>query len=339
MIAEPVLWQRIHCTRKEFVACVAIALTVSFARGTNVGSCIRHLSFSPGVILKIKKNTTLLNNVLVVLSHASNLVRLEMQPDLQHSMLLALRNTASVRTLTELCVAFPPEALDAIAYIDEFKSLTFLDVEFPTANFQRPSECKPWDLRHLKTLKCLPFADEQAQCCQYFIDCNFPVLDSLQLRLGYITDVEHLSQLYLSKASSLKEFFVYLKDEHYAAVLPHLTGIERLIVEYGSPFLVPALPASVSDLRLRCRSMEHVTNLYGVLDLLSDGRDCSVKIVRVEIIGSMGFQWMSNDEDKLLGDGTIERADLKEKLIQYMSKGLVILDKHDKSLLDYIPWR
>jgi hypothetical protein len=262
-----------------------------------------------------------------------------MKPDLQHSMLLSLRNTTSVLTLTELFIGFMPEAMDAIVYIDDFKSLISLDVAFRDAMFQRPFDCKPWDLPRLNNLRCWPMNDAKAQCCQYFAECNFPVLVSLRLQYRYKPD--SWLQLYRSKAKSLKEFYVHLDDEEYISVLPHLTGIECLVVERGRPLLVPALPTSVTRLRLRCRDMETVTNIYSIFDLLLDGRSHSVKIIRIEFIAGPKFQWVSEDEDKPLGasDGSIHRGNFKQRLVQYMSKGLVILDDDDKSLLDYIPWR
>jgi hypothetical protein len=339
-LVEPLLWQQLRFSQPRSLAGAAHALTVAFGLASTLGSHIRSLVITPNPLVGCKTNINLLGSALDVLSHASNLVRLELKAAVQHCMILAVIHTSTAQTLTELHFGPIDDALDVIIYIDAFKNLNKLDIAFNDVMFVRQTHYKPWYLPCLKTLICFTWGDEDDPCSDFLAECSLPVLQSLERRvlLDESSAADSFLRLYQSKRNTLQEFYVHMTDDFYNTIIPHLTDIDCLIVRGPMRHIVALLPPRVSKLRLRCESADDLEDLFDTLDGLSRSSSHSVKIIRIELIDSK-FLWVLAEDDESIVDKSIYHTEFIGRLLRYTSQGLIIEDEDDKSILDYIPWR
>jgi hypothetical protein len=274
------------------------------------------------------------------MSHVSNVVRFEMRPHIPHSILSVLHKTTCIRTLADMHLGFTPGGLDAITYIGEFKSLTSLNISFTQDTFRRPAHVKPWYLPQLKTFVGWTKYDPDSQLAEFIIECNFPAILSLQLVVSTGSDrgADALRRLYQSKSGTLRVFFVSMADPtYYSALIPHMTAIGRINVENASPALIATLPASVSELRLRCSGVtaDHLEQLDATLNELSSCPSHRVKTVHVNLTCGIKFHWVPEPESA----DVFQDAVFIQKLFRLSLRGLKILDDNGQSILDCISWR
>jgi hypothetical protein len=340
VLVEPLLWQHLRFSQPQSLAGAAHALTMAFGLVFTPSSRIKSLMITPNLLERCKSDLSILSSALIVLSHASNLVRLELKLAVQHSMMLAIIHTTTALTLTELYLGLSGGVFDVIIYIDAFKNLNKLGISFNDTVFVRQSHYKPWQLPCLKTLTCFTWGYEDDPCSDFLAECSLPVLQSLerQVLLDEPRAAESLLRLYKSKQKTLQEFYVYMTDDCYKTIIPHLTDIDCLIVRGPTRHIVALLPPRVSKLRLQCESADDLEDLFDTLDGLSRSSSHLVKIIRIELIDSK-FLWVPAEDDESIVDDSIYHTEFIGRLLRYSSQGLIIEDEDDKSVLDYIPWR
>jgi hypothetical protein len=316
------------------------ALRAAAARGVKAGLWIRHFTLAEDLEGSINTDPALVANIIFILSHASLLTEFAARPSIAHFVFLSTLSMTCAQTLTLLDVSIAGEPMDFVVHINELKCLVVLNLGFPVGAFDLPSYCQPWDLPLLKEMACWTNEDSDFQLGKHLIKSHLPVIESLHFK-DLIEDdsgVQVLLDLYNSKKSTLKEYFVNVRRSHYARVILQLSSIERLVIQGAKHDLVSVLPPSVSKLHLRCNDTTDIVALYAVLDTLLSNPNHSVEVIQMEL-NDDEFIWVADDDEEYIGDGSIHHGNLIRKLLAYTSKGLKIVDEKEKTILDYIPWR
>jgi hypothetical protein len=335
---EPVFWSRLEFDCADALAGAASGLASAEGCGIKAGSWIRDIRLLPSVVGEINNDASMLNLVLVMLSHSWNLQGFTTTLSIQHSMIVTLLRRTCAETLTMLSIGMRDGAQDNVMDVGELKNLVSLELSFPHGPVQLPLNRQPWSLLYLRRFTSWTDSDPESIWWNFLAESYLPVIKTLFLMDHISTKdrAESLRRLYRSKQSSLQEIFVWTSDAYYTTIIPHMIGINRLWVRQSKSTIVAQLPPSVSQLSLQCHDQDDIQDMYGVLDQLVGSAARSIKIIDVEF-SEDEFFWMSNNGKEYVGDGSIHYATLIQKLLVYTSKGLVIKDEEGKVLQDYIP--
>jgi hypothetical protein len=93
------------------------------------GAWIKVFNIHPTFSKDFSNSPNVLNHVLIILSHATNLTHLSIRPRVEQCVLIALLAKTCAQTLTYLDVDLSSASVNSIVYINDLKSLTtlFLD--------------------------------------------------------------------------------------------------------------------------------------------------------------------------------------------------------------------